>query len=94
MKVGDQALFYHSNEGLEVVGIAEVIREHFPDPTATEGDWSAVEFAPVRAFKKGVTLKAIKQEPALKDLQLIKLSRLSVSAVTPAEFEHIVRMGS
>jgi predicted RNA-binding protein with PUA-like domain len=92
MKMGDLALFYHSNEGLEVVGVAQVTKEHFPDPTSTEGDWSAVEFSPVRKVPNPVTLKAIKQEPALQDIQLIKLSRLSVSQVTPAEFAHILKM--
>jgi predicted RNA-binding protein with PUA-like domain len=94
MKIGDQALFYHSNEGLAVVGIAELVKEFFPDTTATEGDWSAVEFAPVRAFEQHVTLKEIKQDPALQNMQLIKLSRLSVSQVSAEEFAHIVALGA
>lgn len=90
MRVGDQALFYHSNEGLEVVGIAEVTKEHYPDPTATEGDWSVVDFKPVKRLKKPVTLKVIKADDALQNMQLLRLSRLSVSAVAPQEFEHIL----
>ena len=90
MKIGDLALFYHSNEGLAVVGIAKVVKEHYPDPTATEGDWSAVEFAPVRPLPRQVTLKQIKADDALQEMQLIKLSRLSVSAVTKSEYDHIL----
>jgi predicted RNA-binding protein with PUA-like domain len=92
MKIGDQALFYHSNEGLCVVGIAQVSNEFYPDPTATEGDWSVVEFIPVRAVKRPVTLKEIKADPYLKDMQLLRLSRLSVSVVTPDEFAYILRL--
>jgi predicted RNA-binding protein with PUA-like domain len=92
MNIGDHALFYHSNEGLCVVGIAEVNREHYPDPTATEGDWSVVEFKPVRRLKRAVTLKEIKADPALQSMQLLKLSRLSVSVVTPEEFGYILNM--
>jgi predicted RNA-binding protein with PUA-like domain len=92
MKIGDQALFYHSNEGLCVVGIAQVSNEFYPDPTATEGDWSVVEFIPVRAVKRPVTLKEIKADPYLKDMQLLRLSRLSVSVVTPDEFAYILKL--
>jgi predicted RNA-binding protein with PUA-like domain len=92
MKIGDQALFYHSNEGLCVVGIAQVSNEFYPDPTATEGDWSVVEFIPVRAMKRPVTLKEIKADPYLKDMQLLRLSRLSVSVVTPDEFAYILKL--
>jgi predicted RNA-binding protein with PUA-like domain len=94
MRKGDLALFYHSNEGLAVVGIAKLDKEHFPDTTATEGDWSAVEFVPVRALERHVTLKEIKADPFLEQMQLIKLSRLSVSAVTKAEYDHILGLAS
>jgi predicted RNA-binding protein with PUA-like domain len=93
MKNGDKVLYYHSNEGLQIVGIARVVKEHYPDPSAKEGDWSVVDLAPVKALKRPVTLSEIKSLAPLKDMQLVKLSRLSVSAVTKDEFDFIVRMG-
>ena len=94
MKKGDRAFFYHSNEGKEIVGIAEVIRESYPDPTATPGEpWVVVDVRALTPFKTPVTLAAIKAEPALKDMALIKLSRLSVQPVTPAEWKRICAMG-
>lgn len=89
MKKGDLVFFYHSNEGLEIVGIAKVIKEHYQDPTTTE-DWSVVEIAPFKALKKPVTLESIKKDKKLASMQIIKLSRLSVSAVTTDEFNHIL----
>jgi predicted RNA-binding protein with PUA-like domain len=82
MKKGDLVFFYHSNEGLEIVGIAKVVKEHYPDPTTKE-DWSVVEFAPFKALKKPVSLETIKKDKKLAGMQLVKLSRLSVSAVNP-----------
>jgi len=94
MKKGDRAFFYHSNEGKEIVGIAEVIRESYPDPTATPGEpWVVVDVRALTPFKTPVTLAAIKAEPALKDMALIKLSRLSVQPVTPAEWKRVCAMG-
>ena|ERR1700752_3951509 len=93
MKKGDLAFFYHSNEGVCVVGIAKVVKEHYPDATAKEGDWSGVDFAPVKSLKKPVTLEEIKKEPALKTMELVRISRLSVSKVTAKEFEKILAMG-
>ena len=93
MKKGDLAFFYHSNVGQEIVGIARVLREHFPDPTAEKGDWSAVEFGPVKDFKQPVTLATIKQDTFFKDMDLVRLSRLSVGSVTPAQFERICELG-
>ncbi len=93
MKKGDHVFFYHSNEGLEIVGIAKVVKEHYPDPTAKEGDWSVVEIAPVRQLKQAVTLADIKATPQLAEIQLIKLSRLSVAAITKAEYDFILKMG-
>ncbi len=93
MKEGDQVFFYHSNEGLEIVGIARVVKEHYPDPGAKEGDWSVVELAPLRKLKKPVTLADIKVMPQLAEMQLVKLSRLSVAAVTKAEYDFILKMG-
>jgi predicted RNA-binding protein with PUA-like domain len=94
MKKGDQVLFYHSVSSREVVGIAEVAREHFPDPT-TKGDrWVAVELVPVKALKKSVNLTLIKQDERLENIALIKQSRLSVMPLKDFEFDAIVALGS
>jgi len=93
MKLGDYALFYHSNEGKEVVGVAEVIREFYPDETAKGADWSVVDFKPVCPFKEPVTLKAVKAEPKLQDMALVRRARLSVQPVTPDEFKLVLAMG-
>jgi predicted RNA-binding protein with PUA-like domain len=93
MKKGDLALFYHSNEGLCIVGVAKVVKEHYQDPTTEETAWLSVDFAPDKTLKKPVYLADIKKDKMLKDMQLVKLSRLSVSAVTPAEFDHILKLG-
>jgi predicted RNA-binding protein with PUA-like domain len=93
MKKGDEVLFYHSNEGLEVVGIAKVAKEHYPDPTATEGDWSVVDLKPVKAIKKPVSLATIKADKRLANMQILKLGRLSVTAVTSEEWEIIMELG-
>ncbi|HEY2614372.1 MAG TPA: EVE domain-containing protein [Chthoniobacterales bacterium] len=79
MRKGDEVLFYHSVTEKAVVGIAKVIREAYPDPTANEGDWSAVDLAPARALRRPVTLDEIKRNPRLKKTALLRLSRLSVS---------------
>jgi predicted RNA-binding protein with PUA-like domain len=94
MKKCDHVFYYHSGEGKAVVGIAEVIRESYPDPTATAGDpWVAVDVKTATPFKTPVTLAAIKSEPKLKDMALVKLSRLSVQPVTPAEWKIVCQMG-
>jgi len=94
MKKGDRAFFYHSGEGKAVVGIAEIIRESFPDPTAGAGDpWVAVDVKALTPLKTPVTLAAIKAEPKLKDMTLVKLSRLSVQPVTAAEWKIVCQMG-
>ncbi len=93
MKKGDRALFYHSNEGLEIVGIAEVIREHYQDPTTDDERWSVVDLKPVRALAKPVSLKQIKQDPRLQQMNLIRQMRLSVSAVTADEYHVILALG-
>jgi predicted RNA-binding protein with PUA-like domain len=93
MKKGDLAFFYHSNVGQEIVGIAKVLREHFADTTAEKGDWSAVEFGPHKALKKPVTLATLKQDTFFRDMDLVRLGRLSVGKVTPEQFERICRMG-
>lgn len=93
MKAGDLCLFYHSNIGLEVVGIAKVAKEYFPDPTAEKGDWSAVELTPVKAFHRAVTLVEIKNHPALQQLLLVRNARLSVMPVSLDEFSLILQLG-
>ena len=89
MRNGDQVFFYHSVSDKAVVGIAQVTREAFPDPTATEGDWSAVELKPVKPLKKPVTLERIKAEPKLREIALLRNSRLSVQPLGKAEFDLI-----
>jgi len=94
MKKGDKVFYYHSGEGKEVVGLATVSKTHFPDPTAKEGDWVAVELQAVKAIKNPVSLASIKANPKLKDIALVRLSRLSVVPLTEDEFNEILRMGS
>ena len=92
MKVGDLVFFYHSNVGKEVVGVARVVREAYPDPKAKGEDWSAVDIGPSFALAKSVTLETIKQDPKLEGLQLITHSRLSVVPVSAAHFERILQL--
>ncbi len=93
MKKGEKLFFYHSNEGLEIVGIAEVGKEHFQDPTTTEVAWVAIEIKPVKKMKNSVSLAYIKTDPKLQQMELLKLARLSVSAVTEGEYEYICKLG-
>ncbi|MBA2610654.1 MAG: EVE domain-containing protein [Bacteroidetes bacterium] len=93
MKKGDLAFFYHSNEGMEIVGIAKVVKEHFQDPTTEDTAWLAVEFAPYKDFKKPVRLEEIKKDPFFQTMDLIRLSRLSTGKVTDAEFKKICALG-
>jgi predicted RNA-binding protein with PUA-like domain len=93
MRKGDAVLFYHSVVGKEIVGIAKVVREAYPDATAKEGDWSAVDVAPDRPLARPVTLEAVKGNPKLKGMALLRLSRLSVQPVTGPEFDEVLRMG-
>jgi predicted RNA-binding protein with PUA-like domain len=90
MKSGDQVLFYHSVNGKAVVGVAVVSREAFRDPTATSGDWSAVEIQPVRPVRPPVTLEQIKSDPALAQIPLLRQSRLSVMQLSEKEFEGVL----
>jgi len=94
MKKGDEVFFYHSGEQRAVVGIARVEKISYPDKTAREGDWSAVDLVPIRALSRPVTLSEIKATRSLQKLPLIRLSRLSVMPVGEAEFREIVEMGS
>ena len=93
MAKGDVVLFYHSVSGKEGVGIAKVVREHYPDPTATKGDWSCVDLKPLKPVKRPVTLVDIKAEASLQDMLLLRNSRLSVMPVAPKEFDQILKMG-
>ncbi|MCE7068548.1 EVE domain-containing protein [Dyadobacter sp. CY326] len=92
MKKGDLVLFYHSNEGKEVVGLAKVSKEHYPDPTIDTGDWVVVNVVPVEKFPKTVTLADIKKHEILKNMELVRLSRLSVVPVKREEFDIIVAL--
>src|SRR5438045_323277 len=94
MKKGDRAFFYHSNEGKDIVGVVEVIREHHADPTAEKGEpWVVVDVEAAEPMPKPVTLEAIKKEPKLKDMALVKYSRLSVGPVTADEWKLVCKMG-
>ncbi len=93
MKRGDLALYYHSNEGKEVVGVARVTRESYPDPTTDDPRWVVVELEPVRALQTPVSLQQIKDEPALADLALVRRSRLSVTPVSRRHFDKVLRLG-
>ena len=93
MKIGDEAFFYHSNEGKEIVGIVEVVGLYHPDPTDETGRFGMVDFKAIRPLKKPVTLEQIKATPELSGMALLKQSRLSVSPVTKAEWNFILGMG-
>jgi len=92
MKKGDPVLFYHSNEGKEIVGIARVEKEAYADPTAKEGDWSCVDLKPEKPLAKSVSLETIKTDLVLKTMTLMRQSRLSVTPVTESEFRHILKL--
>src|SRR5579863_5931286 len=92
MTKGDVVLYYHSVSEKQVVGLARVEREFYPDPTATEGDWSAVDLAPVKPLAKPVSLEVIKTDKVLKEMPLVRNSRLSVSPVTEAQFERLMEL--
>jgi predicted RNA-binding protein with PUA-like domain len=92
MRQGEQVLYYHSQEGLAVVGVAQVVREAFLDPSDPAGRFVAVELAPVRALAKPVTLAQMKANPALANMAMLRLFRLSVSPVTPEEWDVILQM--
>jgi predicted RNA-binding protein with PUA-like domain len=94
MKKGDMVLFYHSNEGLAIVGIAKVKKEGYQDPTTTDENWVSVDLKPFKKLKKTVPLADIKAEPRLKDIQMLRLNRLSVVSILPEEFDIILAMGS
>ncbi len=92
MAVGDEAFFYHSNVGVEIVGIIRITQAGFQDPTDETGRWTSVKVKPVRKLKRTVTLKEIKADPALADMDLLTKFRLSISPVKSDEWEHIVAL--
>jgi predicted RNA-binding protein with PUA-like domain len=93
MKKGDRAFFYHSNEGKEIVGIVEIIREHYPDPSDASGTFVCVDLKADKPLKTPVTLVAVKADKKLSEMALLKQSRLSVQPVTAEEWKVICRMG-
>lgn len=92
MKKGDKVLFYHSNEGLEIVGLATVIKENYQDPTTEDDRWVAVDLKPLKKLKKPVTLSEMKADKRLSNLSLIRQGRLSVCDVKEKEFEAIMEL--
>ena len=94
MDAGDEVLFYHTGEEKAVVGIAKVTRTAYADATAEEGDWTAVDLVPVRPLRAPVTLAAIKKNPRLKDIPLVRLSRLSVMELGVGDFQTILKMAN
>jgi predicted RNA-binding protein with PUA-like domain len=94
MQKGDEVLFYHSGEEKAVVGIAKVMRIAYPDSTADEGDWSTVDLAPVKPLNRPVTLREIKSNPRLKQIPLVRQSRLSVMPLAESEFREIVKVSA
>ncbi|EQB09754.1 ubiquinol-cytochrome C reductase [Novosphingobium lindaniclasticum LE124] len=92
MQVGDEAFFYHSNIGKEIVGIITISQSGLVDPSDPEGKWAAVKVKPVRKLARPVTLAQLKADPKLADMEVIKLSRLSVAEVLPSEWEHILSL--
>ena len=92
MQKGDEAFFYHSNIGLEIVGIVRISVPGLTDPSDPDGKWAAVKVKPVRKLARPVTLKQIKADPALADMELVRLSRLSVAELTKAEWEYVLKM--
>ena len=94
MQEGDLVLFYHSNEGKNVVGIAKVVREFYQDPTTDDANWVVVDLSPVESLKNPVSLEQIKAEPSLVDISLVRQGRLSVMPLKAEEFDKILEMGS
>ena len=92
MKKGEQTFFYHSNKGLEIVGIAEISEAGLTDPTDAEGKWATVKIKPVEPLKRPITLKEIKADPNLEGIELVRLSRLSVAELTREEFSYIKKL--
>jgi predicted RNA-binding protein with PUA-like domain len=94
MKKGDLVFWYHSNEGMEIVGIAKVIKEHYQDPTTDNANWVVVDLKPFKKLKKTVTLVQVKADPRLQNIGLVKQGRLSVQALKAEEFDVILELAS
>lgn len=94
MKEGDLVLFYHSNDGKEVVGVAKVVKESYQDPTTDDSNWVVVDLAPVETLKKPVTLETIKADPKLANISLVRQGRLSVMPLKAEEFDRILELGA
>ena len=92
MQAGDRVFFYHSGEQKSVVGLARVTREAYPDPTAKEGDWSAVDLEPEKTLTKAVDLTTVKADKILKEMMLVRQTRLSVMPVTPEQFARLLML--
>ena len=92
MKKGEEVLFYHSNEGVEIVGIAKVVKEAYQDPTIDDDRWVAVDLKPVRKLKKTVPLEILKKDKRLANMDLVRLGRLSVQTVKPEEWEMVMKL--
>ena len=93
MKIRDRVLFYHSNEGLEVVGVAEVIKEYYQDPTTDDDRWVVVDLRPLESLTNPVSLKMIKENKKLRDIALVKQGRLSVMPLRKTEYDTILKLG-
>ena len=94
MKKGDAVFFYHSVSDKQVVGLAKVVKEFYPDATAEEGDWSCVDLAPEKTFVQPITLEIIKTDAVLKDMPLVRQSRLSVTPLTKAQADRLLKLAS
>ena len=94
MKTGDHVFFYHSVSDKQIVGVAQVVKAAYPDPTATDGDWACVDLAPVKPLKMPVSLAAIKADAVLQEMPLVRQSRLSVTPVTAVQAERLSRLGN
>jgi len=93
MKKGDELFFYHSNKGTEIIGIASVVKEAYPDPTTEDPAWFAIDVKPLKKISKPVTLDQIKKEKKLSSMALVRISRLSVQPVSDEEWQIILKMG-
>ncbi|HEY5371601.1 MAG TPA: EVE domain-containing protein [Hanamia sp.] len=94
MKKGDEVFFYHSNEGMEIIGVAMIVKESYQDPTTDDKNWVVVDLSPVKTLKKSITLSEIKATPELENMELVKNSRLSVQKVTDDEWKFILKMSN
>lgn len=94
MKEGDLVLFYHSNEGKEIVGVAKVVKEYYQDPTTDDTKWVVVDLAPVETLKNPVTLEVVKADPFLQDIALVRQGRLSVMPLKVEEFDRIIELAN